>query len=124
MQGITQYFKKLSDGELRHAERLMKLQNERGGRILLQDIEKPKQVVWGNVNDAMEAALVMEKAVNTSLLKLHKIAGKHDDPHLAGFLQNHCLTQQVEIIKELAEHVSNLKRVGPGHGVWNFSSEI
>ena len=102
----------------------MKLQNDRGGKILLQDIEKPKQEDWGSVTDAMEAALVMEKAVNTSLLKLHKIADKHCDPHLAGFLQNRYLTRQVEMIKELAEHVANLKRVGPGHGEWNFSTEI
>ena len=102
----------------------MKLQNERGGRILLKDIEKPKHVDWGCAIDAIEAALVMEKEVNISLLKLHEIADKHDDPHLVGFLQNHYLTHQIEIIKELAEHVTNLKRVGPGHGVWNFSSEI
>lgn len=102
----------------------MKLQNDRSGKILLQDIEKPKQEDWGSVTDAMEAALVMEKAVNTSLLKLHKIADKHCDPHLAGFLQNCYLTRQVEMIKELAEHVANLKRVGPGHGEWNFSTEI
>ena len=102
----------------------MKLQNERGGRILLQDIEKPKEVEWGSVIDAMQAALVMEKVINTSLLKLHEVADKHSDPHLVGFLQNHFLAHQVEIIKELAEHVANLKRVGPGHGVWNFSLEI
>ena len=102
----------------------MKLQNERGGRILLQNIEKPKQVDWGCAIDAMTAALVMEKEVNTSLMKLHEIASKHNDPHLVGFLQNHYLSHQVEKIKELAEHVANLKRVGPGHGAWNFSSEI
>lgn len=102
----------------------MKLQNDRGGRILLQDIEKPKQLDWGSVGDAMEAALVMEKTINTSLLKLHKIADEHGDPQLLGFLQTHYLAHQIEIIKELAEHVSNLKRVGPGHGEWNFSSEI
>ena len=124
LEGISLYFKKLSDGELKHAECLMKLQNERGGRILLQDIEKPKCADWGCAIDAMEAALVIEKQVNTSLLKLHEIADKHNDPHLVGFLQNHYLIHQVEIIKELAEHVANLKRVGPGHGVWNFSSKI
>ena len=43
---------------------------------------------------------------------------------MAGFLQNRYLTRQVEMIKELAEHVANLKRVGPGHGEWNFSTEI
>ena len=48
----------------------MKLQNDRGGKILLQDIEKPKQEDWGSVTDAMEAALVMEKAVNTLLLNI------------------------------------------------------
>jgi len=124
LQGISRYFKRLSDGEMERVERLMKLQNKRGGRILLQDIERPKQVDWGSAVDAMKASLAMEKAVNTSLLKLHEIADKHGDPHLLGFLQNHYLTKQVEIIEELAVHVTNLKRVGPGHGEWNYSSEI
>ena len=102
----------------------MELQNQRGGRIILQDIEKPKQTDWTDVVDAMEAALALEKAVNTSLLRLHKIADEHGDPHLLGFLQNHFLTHQVQLIKELADHVTNLKRVGPSHGEWNFNSQI
>ena len=32
--------------ELEHAEKFMKFQNQRGGKIILQDIIKPKKDAW------------------------------------------------------------------------------
>ena len=32
--------------ELEHAEKFMKLQNQRGGKVILQDIRKPKKDGW------------------------------------------------------------------------------
>ncbi|CAM5135316.1 unnamed protein product [Eretmochelys imbricata] len=55
-------------------EKLMKLQNQRGGRIFLQDIKKPDCDDWENGLTAMECALHLEKNVNQSLLDLHKLA--------------------------------------------------
>ncbi|KAF0302043.1 Soma ferritin [Amphibalanus amphitrite] len=45
--GFHAYFKKQSDEEREHAEKLMKFQNQRGGRVLLQPIMKPAQDQWG-----------------------------------------------------------------------------
>ncbi len=39
LPGFSKYFKKASDEEREHAEKLMKYQNMRGGRIVLQDIQ-------------------------------------------------------------------------------------
>lgn len=57
----------------------MTFQNERGGRIRLEDIQKPARDEWGNGLDAMEAALELEKTVNQALLDLHKVADTHGD---------------------------------------------
>lgn len=38
--------------------------NKRGGRILLSDIKMPEKHEWGTAEDAMKAALELEKSVN------------------------------------------------------------
>ena len=39
LPGFAKYFAKASEEEREHAEKLMKYQNKRGGRIVLQDIK-------------------------------------------------------------------------------------
>ena len=120
----------------------MKFQNQRGGRIVLEDIKKPIKQDWANGLEAMEAALELEKTVNQSLLDLHVVATKNSDPQVsfllcilwiaydfnflkqfADFLETHYLTEQVEAIKLIADHVTNLKRVGSGLGEYMFDKE-
>ena len=79
LPGFAKYFKKSADEEKEHAEKLMKFQVQRGGRICLSDIKKPAKDEWGTGLDAMQAALELEKTVNQALLDLHKIADKHGD---------------------------------------------
>merc|ERR1711976_252645 len=43
LPGFHKYLKKASDEEREHAEKLMKFQNQRGGRIVLQPIQKPER---------------------------------------------------------------------------------
>merc|ERR1712043_147956 len=68
LPGFSKFFKKSSDEEREHAEKLMKYQNKRGGRIVLQDIKKPDRDEWGCALDAMQVALQLEKSVNQALL--------------------------------------------------------
>lgn len=39
LPGFSKFFKNSSDEEREHAEKLMKYQNKRGGRVVLQDIK-------------------------------------------------------------------------------------
>ncbi|CAM2117197.1 unnamed protein product [Caretta caretta] len=82
LKNFAKYFLHQSHEEREHAEKLMKLQNQRGGRIFLQDIKKPDRDDWENGLTAMEGALHLEKNVNQSLLDLHKLATDKNDPHL------------------------------------------
>jgi len=120
LKGFSGFFKKSSDEEREHAEKLMKFQNQRGGRIVLQNIQKPERDEWGSGLDAMQAALALEKNVNQSLLDLHKLADSHGDAQMTDFLEGNYLAEQVEAIKELSDYVTNLKRVGTGLGEYMF----
>eukprot|EP00062_Callorhinchus_milii_P024355 gi/632984174/ref/XP_007909009.1/ PREDICTED: ferritin, higher subunit-like [Callorhinchus milii] len=103
--------------ELRHAERLQELMATRGGRLTLQHIQKPGRDAWGNGLEVMERALELQKTINQGLLDLYNLASAKQDPHLCIFLKTHFLNQQVHIIKELGDFVTNLQRLGvPGSG--------
>jgi len=123
LPGFQKFFKKASEEEREHAEKLQQFQNKRGGRVVLQNIQKPEKDAWGTGLDAMMTALALEKNVNQSLLDLHKVSQEHNDPHLCDFLEEHFLREQVESIKELSDHVTNLKRVGPGLGEYLYDKE-
>ena len=68
-------------------------------------------------------ALALEKHVNQSLLDLHKIADKHGDAQMMDFIEGEYLKEQVDAIKKIGDHVTNLKRVGPGLGEYQFDKE-
>ncbi len=45
------------------------------------------------------------------------------DPHLTDFLEGEFLDEQVKSIKEYADYITNLRRVGPGLGEYIFDKE-
>merc|ERR1711976_492443 len=87
LPGFYKYFKKASDEEREHAEKLMKFQNQRGGRIVLRPIQKPERDEWVSGLEAMKAALALEKNVNQALLDLHKLADSHGDAQMCDFIE-------------------------------------
>ncbi|XP_021355362.1 soma ferritin-like [Mizuhopecten yessoensis] len=123
LPGFAKYFKKATDEEREHAEKFMKYQNKRGGRVVLQDIKKPDKDEWGSALEAMQVALALEKNVNQSLLDLHAVGDKHGDSQFMDFLEGEYLEEQVNAIKEISDHITNLKRVGPGLGEYLYDKE-
>uniref|UniRef100_A0A2K6KN99 Ferritin n=1 Tax=Rhinopithecus bieti TaxID=61621 RepID=A0A2K6KN99_RHIBE len=93
LKNFAKYFLHQSHEEREHAEKLMKLG-------------------WESGLNAMECALHLEKNVNQSLLELHKLATDKNDPHLCDFIETHYLNEQVKAIKELGDHVTNLRKIG------------
>nr|XP_012135100.1 PREDICTED: ferritin-1 heavy chain-like [Megachile rotundata] len=124
LPGLYKYFKKASDEEREHAMKFMAYQNKRGGNIILTTIESPPKNNWNAAKDAMSEALDLEKKVNESLLELHALASSHNDPNFLDFLETEYLQEQVDSIKEIADHVTNLERVGEGLGVYIFDREL
>jgi len=124
LKGFSSYFKNMSDEEREHAEKLMKFQNMRGGRVVMQDIKKPDRDEWGTGLDAMQVALSLEKSVNQALLDLHAVADGHKDAQMTDFIEGEYLQEQVRSIKEIGDHITNLKRVGSGLGEWEFDKKL
>nr|AAN77903.1 ferritin [Branchiostoma belcheri] len=123
LHNFQKFFNHASDEVREHARKLQRYQAMRGGRVILQTVQNPERDEWGSGLDAMRAALALEKNINQALLDLHKVAGSRNDPQMQDFLEGEYLKEQVESIKEIADHVTNLKRVGSGLGEYIFDHE-
>ncbi|VDO35069.1 unnamed protein product [Haemonchus placei] len=143
---ISKWLRKQSDEEREHACKFMKMQNLRGGRVVLQDVNKPEKDEWGSALEAfqariflklpinksasrythsncLQAALALEKFNNQALLDLHVKASEANDPQMTDFLESEFLDEQTKSISEIAKFVTNLKRVGTGLGEYMFDKE-
>ncbi|KAL5204543.1 hypothetical protein ABZP36_009414 [Zizania latifolia] len=128
LKGFAKFFKESSDEEREHADKLIKYQNKRGGRVRLHSIVTPLTEFdhpdKGDALYAMELALALEKLVNEKLHNLHSVASRCNDPQLTDFIESEFLEEQVEAIKKISEYVAQLRRVGQGHGVWHFDKML
>ncbi|XP_015897410.3 ferritin-3, chloroplastic [Ziziphus jujuba] len=128
LKGLAKFFEESSEEEREHAEKLIKYQNIRGGKVKLHPLVCPQSefehAEKGDALFAMELALSLEKLTNKKLLNLHRVAERNSDPQLAEFIEREFLTEQVEAIKKIAEYVSQLRLVGKGHGVWHFDQKL
>ncbi|XP_072348449.1 ferritin heavy chain-like [Scyliorhinus torazame] len=121
LKNFAKFFKNQSHEEREHAEKLMKFQNQRGGRVILQDVSKPDRDEWSNGLEAMRCALHLERTVNQSLLDLHKLASDKIDAQMCDFLETHYLDEQVQAIKKLGDFITNLVRLGaPQNGMAEY----
>jgi hypothetical protein len=95
-------------------------QNKRGGRVKLQSIVMPVMEFdhpeKGDALYSMELALALEKLTNEKLLSLHQIAVDNNDAQMCDFIESEFLNEQVEAIKKISVYISQLRRVGKGHG--------
>ncbi|CAD7695456.1 unnamed protein product [Ostreobium quekettii] len=128
LPGLAEFFKNASEDERGHAQKLMEYQNVRGGRVKLGPLVVPEteynHAEKGEALYAMELALSLEKLNFQKLRHLHDVADKHNDAQMCDFVEGQLLAEQVEDIKEVSVNVSQLRRVGKGHGVYHFDQEI
>nr|BBF94999.1 ferritin [Orthetrum albistylum] len=125
LKGFHKFFLKMSDEEREHARKMMRYQNQRGGRVVISPVTAPPELLlWNSPLTSMQTALDMEKKVNQSLLDLHAIASRTNDAAFCDFIENEFLQEQVKSIKELSDHITNIRRVGDGLGVFVFDREL
>lgn len=127
LPGFAEYFRRSSLEEREHAQKLIDLQNTRGGRVKLNAIVMPETEFdhpeKGDALYAMELGLSLEKLNFDKLLHLWEAVDQSGDPQLTQYIED-MLQDQVEDIKKAADYVSQLRRVGTGHGVWAFDHEL
>lgn len=103
------------------AEMFVFMQNKRGGHVFLPSIAKPDRESWHGGLRAMECAFRMEMTINQSLLNLHELAKGKGDAHLCDFLGQHCLDQQVHVLKKMGGYLTNLRQMGaPEQGLAEY----
>ncbi|CAM4542548.1 unnamed protein product [Lepidochelys olivacea] len=86
--------------------------NEGGVLSCRKDIKKPERDEWGNSLEALQCDLQLEKTVNQALLDLQKLAMEKSDSCLCDFPDSEYLEKQVKAIKQLGDHLTNLKHLG------------
>ncbi|XP_049622906.1 ferritin heavy chain-like [Suncus etruscus] len=112
LKHFSNFFHHLSKKERKQAVTIMEMQNKRGADIRFWDILKPgHECKWEDGLKAMEYALSMENRIYQSLLDLLKLATDLDDRHLCNFLQSDFLNEQGKYVKEVGDHVANLRRM-------------
>jgi len=122
--GFAKRFKKASNDADEYAKKLIHYQNLRGGRVKFGDIKKPSRSNWGSALEAVKASLFLEKKVNSSLLKLRKLANEKGDSQLENFIEGEYRAGQVESIKEIGDLITRLKRAGPNIGLTIIDNEL
>ncbi|XP_012368076.1 ferritin heavy chain-like [Octodon degus] len=91
LKHFSSFFLRYFDCWAELTQQLMATQTQRGGRVILGDMEQPETSEWRGGLHAMECVFHLEKSVNQGLLELHQLAASKRDPHLASFLQYHYL---------------------------------
>nr|ABR23157.1 ferritin [Ulva fasciata] len=128
LPGFAKFFSEASEEERGHAQLLMDYQVKRGGRVELKPLSAPEMEFAnddkGEALYAMELALSLEKLNFQKLQALHAIADENQDPALCDFIEGELLQEQVDSVKQHAEYVSQLRRVGKGVGVYIFDREL
>lgn len=124
LPGFAKHFDGESLSERQHASELMAYQNKRGGKVELMPVAVPEMTFTetDGASDALYAAdlaLQLEKFVYVKLKELWKAADDADDPAMTDFVESY-LQHQVDAIKEAADLVAQIKRVGTGHGVYHI----
>uniref|UniRef100_G1QF74 Ferritin n=1 Tax=Myotis lucifugus TaxID=59463 RepID=G1QF74_MYOLU len=89
LEGAGHFFHELAK-TFKGAECLLKMQTSTWSCSLPERAEAFTGSV-GKTQDAMEAALALERSLNQALLELQALGSTHTDPQLRDFLKNHFL---------------------------------
>ncbi|EHB05476.1 Ferritin heavy chain [Heterocephalus glaber] len=93
------------------AEKLIWMQNKRGGRVLFQDILEPNTNDWHGSVQVVECAIHLENNLRKSFLLLHRLAAEKADPELCDFILTHYLNPQLAVLKNLEECLITLREM-------------
>lgn len=123
MSGAAGWMAAQAGEELEHAWMFTDYLNERGGRVVLESVEKPP-VEWKSVLDAFESALAHEEKVSSLINGLVTLAREENDHMTDNFLQ-WFVAEQVEEEASAGEVVRKLKLAGDsGGGMYMIDREL
>ena len=111
---LADYFNRSSLEEREHADKLMRYQSMRGGKVVLFTLPNPEMTLEKetDVRKSFELALELEESVNKKLIELHTVAEVEGDAQFADYLEGQFLEEQVEAIADLSRIISQLYLIG------------
>lgn len=124
LPGFKKLFSDRSDEIHDKSQMLMKYQNERGGRIKLQEVNKPTTDDWGASTQLLDNASNVYKSLNSAYLALHEVAEANGDAHLGDFVEDSLLNPTVETLKQFGDYITRLRSCGQGLGEFLFDQEL
>ncbi|KAM4817941.1 ferritin heavy polypeptide-like 17E [Thomomys bottae] len=111
LEHFSSFFLRQSHKRKTNAEKLLKMQNDRGGRFCLRDIAQPDRDNWHGGLQTLESSFHLEMTIAESLLDLYHVASGTGDQRLCNFLKKNFLQQQLEILSKLEHFLVNLHEV-------------
>ena len=108
--GFSNWMKVQTQEETAHAMGLFDYVNSRGGKIELEQVNKP-QINWNSALDAFEAVLKHEEYITSKISELMDVAETEKDRPALSFLQWY-IKEQVEEEATAGELLTKLKLIG------------
>ncbi len=123
LSGFANFFKIQVQEERFHAMKMYDFVNERGGRVILEKINKP-QIDFKSALEIFEMAYKHEQFISKSINELMDVAIEENDHATKSFL-NWFIDEQVEEEASMDAIVGKLKMLGGnGHGLLMIDNEL
>lgn len=127
LHGFAAYFRHQSEDERHHAQLFMDFLSKRGGRVQLGALSAPpcdfSDEESGDALNAMAIALALEKLNFEKITALSEVAERNGDPQFSDFIDE-MLQEQAQEVKDCADMVSNLRRIGKGFPVFDYDKTL
>ena len=121
LHNIANYFKKESEEELKHAQKLIDYLNDRLQNVTFNNINANSLTGENTTLEIFQHVLNLENDINASLLSLASHGS--NDQHFSHFIEEF-LDEQVKSIKELNDHVTTLKRFTTPYHLYEFNKSF
>lgn len=108
--GFARWMDLQAEEEMAHARKIYDFVNERGGRVILEGIDKPKSE-WNSSLEVFEESLAHEEKITAMINDLVALADEEKDYATRSFLQ-WFVDEQVEEEDSVGEIVHRLKLIG------------
>ncbi|XP_017779964.1 PREDICTED: ferritin, heavy subunit-like isoform X2 [Nicrophorus vespilloides] len=105
LPGCEGFFNAMQVEELQHAQKLIKYQNLRGGKVLLCPLTCSDCTEWG-ISKSLSVGLEMEKLIKEKLISVHEVAETHNDLNLMDMIVTDFINEQERSICEFGRWLS------------------
>ncbi len=123
LDGFANFFVVQAQEERFHAMKFFNYLFERGGRVILEQINKPESD-FGNPQNAFKEALKHEQFITKCINDLMDLAIKENDHSAKSFLQWY-VDEQVEEEDSMNKILSKFDKIGDhGHGILMLDSQL